>query len=418
MPTMVITPSSGIDVTRSFSCASKSFYTAKIKEAIPSSDWLYIDSVITEFAITSFSTLITYYYTNQVVKTFDDDDMYNAFESLSIHIGFSEAVNIVSILERCFPPASRLVGIELNPGPKNPVGMGTLALSAASIAAQAVADTVFPTNKKSTKKNNTPNPTKKKQGKAKKKKNQMKVASSVHTSSVTAPMRRDQIMSSSGLSHKPFQVTTNSLVLTLSLPASSGRCFITSNGVDTAASVVNLSPASVSSSSYIAQSFSTPLTNIARQFTRYRCNRLHVSFISYVPTTVYGAVFLGYVPDGSVNTNAFTFADIASLDTFVTGPLYTPIGFEVPKRHLGEWLYTSPNVASEADEKFAFFGSLVTQVTGCTYTTSIQALGYFLLEGDFEFDNLGVNTTFGSTKFPSIPVPEKEPEEEKICSYP
>lgn len=196
--------------------------------------------------------------------------------------------------------------------------------------------------------------------------------------------------------HKPYSLHVNSSQLGMGLPANSGRCyFVSGNDVQLAAVNLNPSLGTAAPGAYNCPSFPSVVSNIAKNFSRYKITNCTIKWVPYTPATVYGAVAIGFIPDGSLSANTFQYADILSLPTYMAGSMWQPMSFQVPKEHLDNWLYTGSS-SGEAENKFNNFGGLVCGQQGAIYTATAQILGSIVIECDLTLDGLGLNTLFSS----------------------
>lgn len=195
--------------------------------------------------------------------------------------------------------------------------------------------------------------------------------------------------------HKPFRLQLKSLQLSVWTSADATSVYFRSGGEVGTLAYTNLAIGNTitTGTSSVKACLPPTLTNIVRAFVRYRVNSAALKFIPYAPTTVFGALGIAAVPDGSIDAAA-TYENVMSSEYCTSSNIYNPQELKLPYVK-NFWYYTAPGGAapSDPDEKLTAFCSLLVAPVGIITTAVPQFLGSIQLTMDIELDGLVVPAT-------------------------
>jgi hypothetical protein len=300
-------------------------------------------------------------------------------------------------LNEIFPPAARLVGIELNPGPPKSriptLGGKSHASDLSSVAfalgVEAAKSSIAKTQKK--KKNIT---------KTKKQNNgSMNIFANSSSALVSAPATSSLTMKTGGVRHKPFPLTGRCFAASLLTDASGVVSFVNNNGTATTNNIASVLPAAYGTGVSTMEFFPPVVRNIATSFTRYRVRKLDVTYVPLVGSNSTGNVCFGVNPEAQTTVGRITYGNAAmSSLTAVTPPWNTVTLRCISGDGLrNEWLYSDANYVSTEEGSLRQIspGTLFAAGSGLPIGTTVGQLWF---EFDMEFDALSNESNFDFRK--------------------
>jgi hypothetical protein len=297
------------------------------------------------------------------------------FNTISAGIIFDIACGLLLLCSE--PPHQRLVGIELNPGPKNPPSFLKAALKAGKAAASAVATVT----KMVSKKKGTPG--KKKKSRA----TSGLVMASNSNRYVTAP----SIVgfngfggSSESVVSMPFSGLSISLLATTSTPSGSVTFL---DGTNTNINGLDLNPASYSSYPALC---GLSLANLAKSFVLFRFRRLQVEFVPVYPTSYGGVMAFGFTAN-TADIAPASIQAVLSSSTNMISSIWSPCSMNIPVHEsIQNWYIVNPSGATTyVSSRQSAPGSIQ-----CYYSlpggsvTANALMGFLRIEGVIEFSQL------------------------------
>jgi hypothetical protein len=294
-----------------------------------------------------------------------------------------------------FPPAPRLVGIELNPGPRGPSRIASDIASIGNMIGAAVAATK--------KKNRPPAATKKK--KAAKSAAGTYVGTSLHPQNLTvrqvaAPTTRG-VQLVSGVRHSPFTVQARCLGPSLHATAAGTPVWITRSGTITAVNAFNIDPLGSGVTSVDFDGFDAALFAIGSVFLRYRFRKLVAEYVPTVNTGQSQSVVLAANPEATGTPGqTFSLLGVSSFGLSATTPSWCPVNLDLmkgPNAIRGDWLYCNNSATTHAAERQETPGLMAFNYLGATVATTAVTFGTIYWNYDIEFQAVGSESIIGGS---------------------
>jgi len=321
---------------------------------------------------------------HDVMDVFMDDLM----EILPEKILYTTLSDVDSIIDM-HPPAPRLVGIELNPGPGAP--LKTAFADLGGVLAQLASSNA--------KKKKSPTPVQKK--KKKQQSNQSKLRSGLNMSGVSSL--------SSGYSRvvRPAFPYDHSATFKLK----SAIIAVYTQG--TSGSVINmrLVGSSLAGGQTLdlnpyrnnvtgqAAMFGTAFQRVANSFDRFRLNSLSVTYNPAVGSNTTGTLAMGYSADPF--TAAVSYAITSSTQDSLSFAPWEPISTQISQLNKNLLFINDNGNLTEANQRLCYAGSILMSGAGLPTTDSIL-LGTLTFEGTITFVGLSTSNS-GPLTFDSLP---------------
>jgi hypothetical protein len=291
-------------------------------------------------------------------------------------------------------PSPRLVGIELNPGPRLPKSDATAAIAALGAA---VGSAIAKTQKKKT-------------SVTKKKKSSRKAPSLLNDlggpiSRLSAPAATGFRIQSQATSHSPFVVKGKGLA-GLVKSNGTGATAATNRGGAGALSAFNIDPCGSGSTQTNWLLFPLTINRISSNFTRYRLKKFLLSYVPYCPTTTAGSVVIGAMAEVVSSTYITSFDSAATLpnssQTNVWG--FATVDCMRPGGLRSEWLFLDSSAsAGEANQRQECPGAILVSLIGNGVNGDYGCLH---IDYEIEFDGLAMQDLFNqSTSIGGSSVP-------------
>lgn len=290
-----------------------------------------------------------------------------------------------------YVPASRLVGIELNPGPprskqklptNNPVtrDLKSLVSDAGAFLGQFAANRSMSSRTK-----------KKKRSKNKKQTQLTGFGESNSHTSISVPVsygRKDVLNVKRGLFRTPFVATS----LFVQLDVGSNVSFVPKPDTSLPAGpfFVDISPQSVVSTvnNTTFTVLGVPMNNLSNSFIKYRLRNMRMTYNGAVSTSTPGNIAIAYVPDAVNNPGRPAFDQICAIE----GNIQTEVWARNVTKNITnldtDWKYTTftGSPADPADERLMFPGSISISSFGVAISpVETRIIASVRLEGEMEF---------------------------------
>lgn len=311
-----------------------------------------------------------------------------------VNNNYSTVGSVTRIEDMSSVPAPRLVGIELNPGPKSTfISPAAIAMIASSIASVA-----SPILKRAKTKTKAPTP--------KKKVVKKPILDTSHKSRtlVSAPASIGYQIRGS-MSHSPFTVRGHSLGGSLVTNASNVFQLNNASGAASSCDNFDLDLLGGGSTQNNFKAFPLTVTNVCASFTQYRWKKLILNWVPTASTNVGISVAFGVTPETSTTagTSLIGFGDIALRQVATTTPVWSPVSLNLlaPGGLRSDWLFLDSqitNVQSQLRQECA--GSIAISGGGASVLNTTY--GYFYLEFEVELQGLALETQLTRRFAPKI----------------
>lgn len=302
-------------------------------------------------------------------------------------------------------PSPRLVGIELNPGPKsNPLKQfkGDQ-ISAAIAAAAAVAGAAAAEKKKKKTKINTVVVSRPGLRRTTRLSHPMgSVNMPQHFDEyIKAPVQIARVSTNRSMKHTPFVVTGRSVGGSMTAAITTGQAHF-HNIADTACScnVVNIDPEGSSSDAYNFAMFPSLVRNLAANFTRYRIRKLVLEYVPTQATSDAHSIIVSVCPEVVTANQYLSSATVSAYQASRTGPSWAPFRFDLmqPGGLRREWLYVdSTTVTDQNSLRFETAGSLTFAYYGAAPTVE-TAFGVMIFDFEIEYDGFAPENALTATR--------------------
>lgn len=301
--------------------------------------------------------------------------------------------------EEEFPPAARLVGVELNPGPQKPRPIGGKSLASDISAAafnlgKAAALAQMAKGKK------------KKVGKSKKG-NNIGLGISMSQQSSNQPLTRGTIVRPTGRKNNTFIMCGSGF--SGSIFSDAGSVCALRNGLGNGGlQAFTVDPVGVSTTQYNWKFFPDTVVNVAKNFIQYRLKKLVLRYVPSCSSTTTGTFFLGVSPEVVAGNFSVTLATVSSLQNMVGFNAWQPVSLDLMADGglRNDFLFVDSTVtSSESGLRQEAPGTLCMAYTGAPASTTF---GILYIDYEIEFKYVGVEAAFEarqpSTGPSSIPV--------------
>jgi hypothetical protein len=294
------------------------------------------------------------------------------------------------------PPAPRLVGIELNPGPKpsNVMSLVKFFQQLGSLKG-GLKQLLPPPSRLSKGGNNSGTKTKHRRRKRKKQsvpslEAYVPFSKSTYASAPVAVATITRSISGPTHTSQPFRVLSSQVWW------NGTNFFFTQDSGAHMYAGLQCSPV-YTPAGFSNGPFARALQQIASGYVRFRCTKLIIEYRPAVSSSVPGNVVLGFTTDAYASNAGNLGSTIGTLTNSMSAAVWQPFDLPVKTTDLTSqgddgWCYNYANVASASEEREDAFGALL---IGSTISTTLSSgtLADIYISGIMEFKELGLEST-------------------------